>query len=252
MLTRTWSCLMVWNHMLHHRCHAHRILALMDSNSAVIAMCLSICVTPVTPVQLQPQIYVKLRQSDASDASAFDPSDADSSYSGSSGSDDVSECGKGRVEITTQRLQSMHAVSSNNGTGSLSKYARNGRSKARVKQALDNPKCECACSVPLRTLLRICLTFWLLSKRGQDTVLWTIQQEHPGSKRDWYIEGLIMAGKNHPRLLYISNFTQWLENKRKKFKIISQWSHFSLSRTPRVQSCMDAPAWRWKETVVTM
>ena len=191
MLTRTWSCLMVWNHMLHHRCHAHRILALMDSNSAVIAMCVCPYVYPSDPSVYAPgqqRVYVKLRQSDAS---TLDPSDSDSSYSDSSGSDDVSECGKGKVEISTQRLQSMHAVSSNKRTGSLSKYAKNGRSKTRVKSALDHPKCECACTVPLRTLLRVCLAFWLLTKCAQDSVLWTIQQEHPGSKREWYIEGLM-------------------------------------------------------------
>ena len=139
--------------------------------------------------RVQQRIRVKLRQTDAS---ALDPSDSDSSYSSSS--DDVAEFGK--VEIWTQRLQSMHAVSSNKSTGPLSKYSKNGRSKTRVKHALENPKCSCACSVPLRTLLRVCLTFWLLTKRGQDSVLWTIQQEHPGSKRDWYIEGLMGIAYN--------------------------------------------------------
>lgn len=97
---------------------------------------------------------------------------------------------RGRVEISSHRLECMHGVASNKDRGSVSKYAKNGFSKARLKSALRTPKCECRCRVPLRSLLRVCIAFWMLTKGGQDTVLWTIQQEYPGSKKDWYIEGL--------------------------------------------------------------
>ena len=131
--------------------------------------------------------------STASDSADSDGSatSGDSGDASSSGSDDDG-CVRGRVDISCQRLQSMHAVASNKDVSTPSKYAGNGKSKTRIQDCLKHPKCKCKCSVPFALLLRVCVAFWLLTKRGQDTVLWTIQQEEPGtgSKRDWFIEGL--------------------------------------------------------------
>lgn len=107
----------------------------------------------------------------------------------SSVSDD--EGGRGSVNLTLQRLQSMHAVGSNKGDSS--KFSKHGASKTRVKKALHNPVCSCRCKVPFQTLLRVCLAFWMLNKQAQDTVLWSLQREHPGSKKDWHIEGVALA-----------------------------------------------------------
>lgn len=95
----------------------------------------------------------------------------------------------GYVDLTLQRLQSMHAVT-NKKKNHIDRYAKNGCSKRRVQKAVANPICKCSCSMPVALLLRVCIAFWLLGKRSQDTVLWTIQREHPGGDRkDWYIEG---------------------------------------------------------------
>lgn len=141
---------------------------------------------------------VKLRMDCSSDAS----SDAELSTGSSTGSstdsdgtsdssDDDTAYERGRVDISVQRLQSMHAVASNK-SRSKSKFAKNGRSKSRIKEALEKPACKCKCKVAMHLLLRVCLAFWFLTKEGQDTVLWTIQTENPGSgtKKDWFIEGL--------------------------------------------------------------
>lgn len=105
--------------------------------------------------------------------------------------DDAAGYTRGRVDMNLQYVQSFHAVASNK-RKVLSKYASNGRSKTRVREALEKPLCKCQCKIPLHLLLRVCMAFWLLSKSAQDTVLWNIQQSNPGSgsKRDWFIEGL--------------------------------------------------------------
>ena len=116
------------------------------------------------------------------------------SYESDSGDSDESsgEGERGFVDITLQRLQSVHAVASNYQVGD-STYSRHGRSKKRIAHALKYPLCRCLCQVPLRLVLGVCMGFWLLSKQGQDSVLWSLQHENEGKgkKKDWYIEGLI-------------------------------------------------------------
>lgn len=119
-------------------------------------------------------------------------SDGGSSNGDSQGSDGESDSDvgatRGSVNISSERLLSMHAVASQDSM-QKSCYAEHGTCKARVKKALHSPVCSCRCRVPFQTLLRVVMAFWMLSKRGQDTVLWSIQKEDPGSKKDWYIEG---------------------------------------------------------------
>jgi hypothetical protein len=84
----------------------------------------------------------------------------------------------------------MHAVASNKDS-KMSEYAKNGRSRSRIKDAIGHPGCKCRCVVPYKLLLSVCVAFWVLTKKGQDTVLWSIQQEEEErSKRDWFREGL--------------------------------------------------------------
>ena len=125
------------------------------------------------------------------DTSAMDSADESSSMDStdSDGSSDTEEHqGRGCIDLTLDRLQSMHAVSSAY-RHDRSSYSANGRCKDRIKEAVKNPICACQCRVNLITLMKICLTFWLLSKDGQDSVLWAIQR---GSARKnmWHIEGL--------------------------------------------------------------
>lgn len=116
---------------------------------------------------------------------------SESSDHSESTDEDASGYMRGRVDMNLQYLQSFHAVASNK-KKVTSKYSANGRSKTRVKHALENPVCSCRCTMPLQVLLRVCMAFWLLTKSAQDSVLWNIQQSNPGSgsKRDWFIEGL--------------------------------------------------------------
>ena len=134
---------------------------------------------------------VKPRTPSSSNNDAMSISEMTDSESSSSetSSDDGGE--RGRVDLTSQRLQSMHAVATNSKVKSMSKYSTNGSSKQRIRKAVEKPICTCQCVVPLRIVLRVALAFWLLTKQGQDTVLWTIQHENPGNgaKKDWFIEG---------------------------------------------------------------
>lgn len=125
------------------------------------------------------------------DSEDSNTSDSDLGTS-SSDESDASHHERGSVDLTSHRLQSMHAVASNRNT-SMSTFAANGRSKKRIKNRLDHPICRCRCALPLRVVLKVALAFWMLTKKGQDSVLWTIQRENPGnsSKKDWFIEGLV-------------------------------------------------------------
>eukprot|EP00434_Breviolum_minutum_P009292 symbB.v1.2.008188.t2/scaffold450.1/size202773/7 len=127
----------------------------------------------------------------AGDASSDTDNESSSSGSSRSSSDAESEHVRGWVDISIQRLQSMHGVTPSGKKIQESKFAKHGRSKLRIKTAIANPVCQCQCRVPLSKLLRLCIAFWLLGKSGQDSVLWTIQHETAGhgSKKDWFIEG---------------------------------------------------------------
>lgn len=143
----------------------------------------------------------------ADGSSCSDAASSSGSSDPTSGDDGAPEAARGQVDISIQRLQSMHAVASSK-EKTTSKYSLNGRSKSRIRNALANPKCNCQCSVPFHAVLQVCIAFWLLTKRGQDTVLWSRQRENPGSgcKRDWYIEGPGVQGLDS--LLLPSNMSQ--------------------------------------------
>ena len=134
---------------------------------------------------------ISLRASSSSPHSCETSDPEESDYSATSSGDDVCDFQRGSVNMTLQRLQSMHAVATC--SEKTSKYAENGRCKTRIRKSVANPICQCHCNLPLHTLFRVCVAFWCLTKQGQDTVLWTIQRENPGSgsKKDWFIEGQV-------------------------------------------------------------
>ena len=50
-------------------------------------------------------------------------------------------------------------------------------SKKRIAHALKFSLCRCLCQVPFKIVLGVCIAFWLLSKQGQDTILWTFSMK---------------------------------------------------------------------------
>lgn len=132
---------------------------------------------------------VALRMSDGETSAVSDVDLSSDGASGSASDPEADEVERGSVDLTLQHLQSMHAMSRRQ--RELSTYATSGKSQKRVYQRLKNPICKCRCRVPFQALLKICVCFWMLSKQGQDSVLWAIQTEHPGTgcKKDWFIGG---------------------------------------------------------------
>ena len=131
----------------------------------------------------------KLRTSSASSGS----NDESTSISGSeSGSD--SSCGDAIIDLTLERLQSLHTA----GTvakGDLTEYAKTGMSSRRIKEAVTNPKCTCFCKMPIKVLYQLCVAFWTLTKPSQDSLLWALQHESGNrKKKQWYLAGQL--GKN--------------------------------------------------------
>ena len=192
---------------------------------------------PGTVRNSQQIVKPRTPSSSSNDAmSVSEMTDSESSSSGTS-SDDGGE--RGRVDLTSQRLQSMHAVATNGKAKSMSKYSTNGSSKQRIRKAVEKPICTCQCAVPFQIVLRVAVAFWLLTKQGQDTVLWTIQHENPGngSKKDWFIEG--------------PKFNASISTSCKKKTIYFLFFHIHLtiniSRTPMLQSGMDASLGHWQE-----
>ena len=162
-----WSLMLAWENMML-RVHQVKV-----NLSSFLAFLFDSCHTSTTLLQ-QALRYEH-------DASSSDDSDGESTSS--EGAE------RGYVDLTLQRLQTMRAVASEVDT-TANKISSHGKSRARIERVLRWPICECACRLPFGTLLRLCMAFWLLSKRAQDTVLWEIQREHPGGgKRDWYLEG---------------------------------------------------------------
>lgn len=183
---------------------------------------------------------------------------SESSGSSEGSDDDASGYTRGRVDMNLQYLQSFHAVASNK-KKVKSKYAANGCSKTRVKEALEKPLCNCRCKMPLQVLLRVCMAFWLLTKSAQDTVLWNIQQSNPGSgsKRDWFIEGLHWhcllydgAVVSRPQRLFFCNSVNIQDTRCAKWHGCNSWlldkndllvvAGLSMEKTddlPLVESC---------------
>ena len=93
------------------------------------------------------------------------------------------------VELSLQRLQSLHATEKGSCHEVKNKYANHGMSTSRLKNVLKNPPCQCRCSLPVRVLIMITQAFWRLTKRTQDSLLWSLQHEvGPGRKR-WSMQG---------------------------------------------------------------
>lgn len=102
---------------------------------------------------------------------------------------------QGSIDLTLDRLQSMKHVAGQYHHDESS-YSKNGRSKKRIRNAINNPICPCKCRVNIGILMKVCLLFWLLSKSGQDSILWAIQTGK-GKKNRWCIEGLVSCVIKH-------------------------------------------------------
>lgn len=129
--------------------------------------------------------------SDASGSESAGPSSTESYTSMSesdSGSDDGG--GTGNVDLTQERLQSLHALGKVP-KKELTQYAKRGLSAKRVKSAVMKPCCNCMCKLPIKLLYNLCVSFWTLTKQGQDSCLWTIQNECGGNlkKKRWFMAG---------------------------------------------------------------
>ena len=86
------------------------------------------------------------------------------------------------IDLTLERLQSLHASGSIN-KRDLTTYAKRGISTKRIKSAVLRPRCDCACKMPVKLLYSICVAFWTLAKPSQDSLLWSIQNESGDSRK---------------------------------------------------------------------
>ena len=83
-------------------------------------------------------------------------------------------------------------MSLQNSSKRKSAFAKSGVSSKRIKHSLRKPICQCACKVPLKVLLRLCMAFWSLLKPTQDRLLWCIQHESGNQrKKQWFLQGLL-------------------------------------------------------------
>ena len=59
-----------------------------------------------------------------------------------------------------------------------SEAMKNGKSKDRIKTIKTDWKCRrgqsCASAINVSTILQVCVMFWALAKKAQDTLLWTL------------------------------------------------------------------------------
>ena len=106
-----------------------------------------------------------------------------------SSSSEVLDLASGVVDLSLQRLQSLHAVEKESNREPRGEYVNGGLSKARCKKVLDKPRCSCKCTMPIRILMMICQAFWHLSKTTQDSLLWSLQKEAGSGKKKWALQG---------------------------------------------------------------
>ena len=92
------------------------------------------------------------------------------------------------VSLTLSKLESLHATSSE--PVCRSQHSKNGMSVKRIKAVVRNPGCACQCWVPEQLLVKICHCFSMLTKVGQDALLWSMQAEGGKRRKFWNIEGL--------------------------------------------------------------
>ena len=138
---------------------------------------------------------------------------------------------QGSIDLTLDRLQSMMHVAGKYHHDESS-YSMNGRSKTRIKHAINNPICTCKCRVNINVLMKICLLFWLLSKSGQDSVLWAIQSGQ-GKRNKWYIEGLVFCMIQHHACISTCAFKVI----KKNIKTLSVTRRACLQRSLDVYAC---------------
>ena len=91
------------------------------------------------------------------------------------------------MSFTLTRLESLHDL--NNDVDQQSKFAKNGMSRKRVKDAAQNPSCDCGCVIPAALLYKVCCAFWTLGKCAQDALLWSLQTEGGRKQIKYTIEG---------------------------------------------------------------
>lgn len=115
--------------------------------------------------------------------------DESNSSSEDSSSSEVLHAASGVVDLTLQRLQSLHAVENESNLEPGGEYVTGGLSKARCKKVLEQPRCPCKCTMPLRVLMMLCQAFWHLNKTTQDSLLWSIQMEAGSGKKKWALQG---------------------------------------------------------------
>ena len=128
-------------------------------------------------------ILMRSSSGDGTDSEYSDPTSESSSESS-----DSSEEGRAYIDLTYERLVSLQPK-----PRKISNvYAKSGSSAHRIKKALKHPVCSCACKLPFKVLLRLCMGFWCLFKREQDSLLWAIQHESGHQKRkQWFLQGLL-------------------------------------------------------------
>ena len=103
---------------------------------------------------------------------------------------DSSSAGSDRcpgVNLTEERLLSLQLTNAGL-EARLSTYAKHGKSKRRIKQAIRRPVCSCGCKLPVAVLVRLCAAFWALTKPTQDSLLWSLQCGNAKKKR-WHLQG---------------------------------------------------------------
>lgn len=139
----------------------------------------------VIPNMSTQSIHCQLRSCSESSYGS-DSESRPSSWQSGSGSD--SDASDGMVDLTYERLVSLQSKPQNKGNV----YAKSGGSQRRIKNALRHPVCQCACRLPFKILLKLCLAFWGLVKSDQDSLLWSLQHESGKKKRkQWFLQGQV-------------------------------------------------------------
>jgi len=107
------------------------------------------------------------------------------SDSSDSGSESVAWLGQSsEVSLKLSNLESYHQI---NESTDASQFAANGADPKRIQRVLKDPGCPCKCTMPFRTLLKICQFFWGLPKTSQDSILWSLQCS--SGRKQWLMEG---------------------------------------------------------------
>ena len=112
-----------------------------------------------------------------------------SSSSSASSSSTLEGGASGGVDLTLQRLQSLHAMEKKSHATRDGCFVQSGLSKTRCKNVLTAQRCPCRCTMSLRVLIMICQAFWHLTKGCQDSLLWSLQKEAGSGKKRWAIQG---------------------------------------------------------------